>query len=238
MLAATNFDWPSLITKIEYFDGKEGTVEYLKPSLRQKIHGCITLDPNDYYSMTEGGELFITVNKTENLGLSVYIEDREMTVSRALKSNSAAYSGAKLSLANLGESWNKKFLLSLHQSQAVEGSSGCVNYPTSQFSSYSQCDDDFVSTVCQALHLTPFWAASNLSEVTRETADPGEAARLELWSLFDGSRESDCAWPCLTTSVRGSELAEWRTSGTSGQHSTLAFSFTTRDQTRAPPCFA
>ena len=118
MLAATNFDWPSLITKIEYFDGKEGTVEYLKPSLRQKIHGCITLDPNDYYSMTEGGELFITVNKTENLGLSVYIEDREMTVSRALKSNSAAYSGAKLSLANLGESWNKKFLLSLHQSQA------------------------------------------------------------------------------------------------------------------------
>merc|ERR1712001_392555 len=25
MLAATNFDWPSLISKVEYFDGKEGT---------------------------------------------------------------------------------------------------------------------------------------------------------------------------------------------------------------------
>ena len=236
MLAATNFDWPSLITKIEYFDGKKGTEKDLKPILEQKIHGCITLDPNDYFTMVEGGELFITVNKTENLGLSVYIEDWAVTVSsRSLKSSSAAYSGAKLSLANLGQTWTKKFLLSLHQSQAVEGSGGCVNYPTHQFSSYRQCDEAFVSAVCEALNLTPFWAAANLSEVTREAANPGEATRLELWSLFDGSRESDCPRPCLATSVRGFELAEWRTAG---QHSTFAFSFSSSSQASQSSCFS
>ena len=240
MLAATNFDWSSLITKVEYHDGKEGIEKELRPIVQQKIHGCITLDPNDYFSMVPGGELFITVNrtpKTDNLGLSVYIEDWELTVSRTLKSASAAYSGAKVSLANLGETWIKKFLLSLHQSQAVERSSGCVNYPTHQFSSYSQCDAAFLSEVCQALNMTPFWATADLSEVTRDTANPGPERRLELWNLFDGSRQSDCARPCLATSIRGSELAEWKTSN-NNHNSTLAFSFDWPHQASASHCFS
>ena len=235
MLAATNFDWPSLISKIEYFDGKDGTEKYLRPILQQKIHGCITLDPNDYFpEMVEGGELFLTVNKTENLGLSVYIEDRELTVSRSLKSNSVAYTGAKVSLADLGQTWNKKYLLSLSQSQGVERS-GCANYPSQEFSSYSHCDAAFLSQLSQDLNLTPFWAAANLSQVTRETADPGQEGRLLLWSLFDGSLESDCAKPCLTTSVRGSELAEWRTHN---QHSTLAFTFAPTYHSSPSHCFS
>ena len=235
MLAATNFDWASLITKVEYQDGKEGTEAYLRPILQQKIHGCITFDPNDYFSMVAGGELFITLNKTENLGLSVYMEDWELTVSRTLKSTSTAYSGAKVSLADLGQTWNKKFLLSLSQRQAVERSSDCVNYPSQQFSSYRQCDDAFLSQVCQSLNLTPFWATTDLSEVTRDTANPGPERRLELWNLFDGSLESDCARPCLATNIRGAELAEWRTNN---QHSTLAFSFSQHHQSSSPHCFS
>ena len=233
MLAATNFDWPALITKVEY-DGEEKT---LRPILQQKIHGCVTFDPNDYYSMREGGELFITLNKTENLGLSVYMEDRELTVTRSLKFSSPAYSGAKVSLADLGQTWTKKYLLTLQQSQAVEAS-GCVNYPTPQFSSYSHCDAAFLSALCQEINLTPFWAAANLSQVTREAADPGPAGQLQLWNLFDGSQESDCARPCLATSVRGSELAEWRT-GAGAAHSTLAFSFAGPHQSSASlGCFS
>ena len=235
MLAATNFDWASLITKVEYYDGKAGTEKYLRPIVQQKIHGCITFDPNDYFNMVEGGELFLTLNKTENLGLSVYMEDWQLTVSRTLKSASAAYSGAKVSLADLGQTWNKKFLLSLSQSQAVESISGCANYPTQQFSSYRECDAAFLSQVCQSLNLTPFWAAADLTEVTRDTANPGLEGRLELWSLFDGSRESDCARPCLATNIRATELAEWRTNN---HHSTLAFSFTRPHQSSPSQCFS
>lgn len=235
MLAATNFDWASLITKVEYHDGKAGTEKYLRPIVQQKIHGCITFDPNDYFSMVAGGELFITLNKTENLGLSVYIEDWQLTVSRTLKSTSTAYSGAKVSLADLGQTWNKKFLMSLSQSQAVERSSDCVNYPTQEFSSYRECDAAFLSQVCQSFNLTPFWATAELSEVTRLTANPGLERRLELWNLFDGSLESDCARPCLATIIRGSELAEWRTNN---QHSTLAFSLTQPSQSSQPHCFS
>ena len=183
-----------------------------------KIHGCTTFDPNDYFHYEEGGELFLSFAKTYNLGLSVYIEDAGVTVSRALKINSKAYTGAKLSVADLSQTWNKKFLLTIQQTTL----SNCVEYPSSQFSSYKECDDAFLSEVCQSLNVTPFWAAANLSHVTREMVRPDLETELKLWDLFDGSRLSDCPLPCLATSVRGSEMAEWRTKN---KHSTLAFSF-------------
>ena len=217
MLRATNWAWSSLVQSVEFgpdlVPGKD-----ISWSTVPKIHGCTTFDPNDYFHYEEGGELFLSFAKTYNLGLSVYIEDAGVTVSRALKINSKAYTGAKLSVADLSQTWNKKFLLTVQQTTL----SNCVEYPSSEFSSYKECDDAFLSEVCQALKVRPFWAAANLSLVTRETVRPDLETELKLWDLFDGSRLSDCPLPCLATSVRGSEIAEWRTNN---KHSTLAFSF-------------
>jgi len=221
MLEATNFDWASLVTKVEY-DGREVSGKDIPWPEVQKIHGCTTFDPNGHFSMKEGGELFITIAKTYNLGLSVYIEDEGVTVSRALKSNSKAYTGAKLNMADLSQTWTKKYLLSVRQSLDVEVESTCVNYPTAQYTSYADCDSAFLREVCQALKLTPFWAVAELSSVSRETSSLGPNQRLELWDMFDGSRQSDCARPCLATWVRGHELGEWPTVD---RHSTFAFTF-------------
>ena len=212
------------MTKVEYDDIVVSGKDIAWPKV-QKIHGCATFDPNEHFAMGEGGELFITVAKTYNLGMSVYIEDSMVTVSRTLKANSKAYTGAKLSLADLSQTWTKKFLLSVSQSdlsQTSDRPQSCVHYPTKEYPTYRHCDDSFLSDVCRSLNLTPFWATEDLSQVTSATSRPGKVTQLDLWNLFDGSRQSDCPLPCLATSVRGHELAEFTTRD---RHSTLAFSF-------------
>ena len=222
------------LLKVEY-SGRELAGRDISWPLVQLLHGCTTFSPSDYFSMEKGGELFITVAKTYNMGLSVYIQDEAVSVGRALKSNSKAYIGAKMSMADLSQTWTKKFLLSVTHS-LKDVASGCVSYPTKQYDTYAQCDAAFLRDVCKTMNIreafiyiirtsaitlfvliyiiqflfqfkmrssrSPFWAASDLSSVTKETSDLGQDLRLELWDLFDGSRESDCGRPCEVTEVR------------------------------------
>ena len=73
----------------------------------------------------------------------------------------------------------------------------------------------------EAAGVVPFWATEDLAEVTKITAKPPNYDELLLWNLFDGSQESDCPKPCLSTKIVGSELSEKRSEGLS----TLVFSF-------------
>ena len=41
----------------------------------------------------------------------------------------------------------------------------CANYPTEEYSSYSDCDDDFVRRALPP-GLKPFWTVDNISEAT------------------------------------------------------------------------
>ena len=73
----------------------------------------------------------------------------------------------------------------------------------------------------EATGLVPFWATEDLAEVTNVSLKPPKFDDLLLWNLFDGSQQSNCPKPCLSTKVVGSELSEKR----SEDWSTLVFSF-------------
>ena len=52
----------------------------------------------------------------------------------------------------------------------MESGINCKNYPSGDFSSYRDCDEDFVYNEMKIKHnLMPFWAAKNLDEVTKLT---------------------------------------------------------------------
>ena len=121
----------------------------------------------------------------------------------------------------------------VRQSQALERT-GCVNYPSRQFNSYRDCDNHFLSLVSQNLNINTFWAAADLSEVTRETTNLSQENIMQLWNLFDGTRESDCGRPCLKTFITGHELADWINPH---QHSTLAFTFDGPAESSSLQCF-
>ena len=73
----------------------------------------------------------------------------------------------------------------------------CKNYPNADFLSYKKCDEDFIHKEMKNIFdVIPFWATGILSEVT--------TLKTETKSLFqyaDGTNESPCPKPCLSTKV-------------------------------------
>ena len=54
---------------------------------------------------------------------------------------------------------------SQHEDSPEDPTNPCANYPTEEFSSYAECDDDFVRRSLPA-GLKPFWAVDDLSEAS------------------------------------------------------------------------
>ena len=100
----------------------------------------------------------------------------------------------------------------------------CRNYPNLEFSSYGDCDDDYmrnsIEAVAPGLNLIPPWLTDNLDNVTTEpilafSQILGEIYEgllrshkklcylflEELEALFYGYIPSDCPLPCTTVST-------------------------------------
>ena len=66
----------------------------------------------------------------------------------------------------------KRFILTLSQIINLDSDPGstCSHYPNKDFSSYKECDEDFVyNEMKKKYKLMPFWAAKSLDEVTNFT---------------------------------------------------------------------
>ena len=75
----------------------------------------------------------------------------------------------------------------------------CINYPTSQWINYRQCDEDFVHEEMKKRNILPFWATNNMSEVTSITSI---SSGPDVVLYADGTIKSTCSLPCQTSKVR------------------------------------
>ena len=114
--------------------------------------------------------IFFHLKKTKNLGITLEIGDkRTSVVKRKLIANSFDYGGTMIELEDL---WSTKvitYALTLSQTINLEGDEGkhCKNYPNKNFSSYRECDEDFVyNEVVNNFNIMPFWAAKSIDEIT------------------------------------------------------------------------
>ena len=76
----------------------------------------------------------------------------------------------------------------------------CQNYPHDGFSTYKECDEDFVYKEVSKLKIIPFWATNNMEEVTKLKKDENEP-HSTLATLADGTVLSNCSRPCKSTKV-------------------------------------
>ena len=175
---------------------------------------CNTLDLFDYFDFSNVTPLkiiFYIVNTTD-IGLGVYIEERNKVLKRRLSSsNILSYSGPALETKNLSLGRDIKAVVSLSQIIDLEEDEEkrCRNYPRSDWKNknltyidYNACDIEHAyQHLKEHFHLTPFWATNNMSEVTalREVNMEDEPLTLEA---VDGTFTSECYHPCLTTKVR------------------------------------
>ena len=64
------------------------------------------------------------------------------------------------------------YALTISQTIDLETDKGknCKNYPNKNFSSFSECDVNFVyNEVVLKFNIMPFWAAKNIDEITNKT---------------------------------------------------------------------
>ena len=93
----------------------------------------------------------------------------------------------------------------------------CRNYPTSEFKSFTECDDQYVkrriNQLASGLNLTPVWMTNKLDLVTTQPQNrPTETCQVMSYyksltpfffqqNLFFGVDPSDCPLPCKTFST-------------------------------------
>ena len=127
----------------------------------------------DHYEMKTKRLLQIFLFFKENKNrIMLTIHDKErVLIKRGLKAEIDSYDGEHMEL-DLENPMNRKYFISMKQNIHLEMESGinCKNYPSGDFSSYRDCDEDFVYNEMKIKHnLMPFWAAQNLDEVTKLT---------------------------------------------------------------------
>ena len=112
--------------------------------------------------------IIINLWKTENVSFHMNIVEKNMASRNRLQS-SFAYNGPFLGIDNLHEASYVAFGLRVKQSsysdQDVE--TNCVEYPTKNFKSFRDCDEDFVLREMQKIGVIPFWAIKGNNNATK-----------------------------------------------------------------------
>ena len=106
------------------------------------------------------------------MGISIEVGDKRKTLARRrLIQNSFEYEGAKIELESLYSSKTRTYALTISQTINLETDKGknCKNYPNENFSSYRECDEDYVyNEVVKNYNMMPFWAAKKIDEISHK----------------------------------------------------------------------
>ena len=115
-------------------------------------------------------QIFISVSKHDNLGISIYLEDKNKALKRPLKVSMLDYAGPDISNPDLSKPKLERVILRIFQSidSELDMDKNCVNYPNETYSSYIECDEKYVYNqfATKYKQVLPFWATKDLKEVT------------------------------------------------------------------------
>ena len=150
-----------------------------------------------------------TIENTHSVTFTIE-DNRKALRKRLLKSNKLNYVGPLIETKQQ-ESKINRILLSVSQTINLENEAGstCVEYPTKDFNSFHDCNEDFVyQEMSQKYNLMPFWAAKTLDEVTKlQFYDTTSLKGFLPWRyLLEGAEESNCSHPCKSTKARQTKI--------------------------------
>ena len=102
---------------------------------------------------------------TENMLFHLNIVEKNMALTRR-RQKSFAYKGPFIGRDNFSQL--KTFGLSLKQSHYSDQDAkiNCINYPTKNFDSFQDCDENFTFEEMKKIGVMPFWAAKDNIIVT------------------------------------------------------------------------
>ena len=114
-------------------------------------------------------DITILFNERQNSSVEVELQSHGLTPHREIQRHRFYSSVMKVNPRKA-----TGFIVKIKESVLVEEdpSQTCRNYPTSEFSSYTECDDHYVrkrlDQIAPGLNLTPVWMADDLDLVTTQ----------------------------------------------------------------------
>ena len=153
--------------EVEYYPGKNITW-----SVIPQFPACQTMDLSRFFNLSRmaPSNVFFYFKKNLNLGIALEVGDKRKTLARRrLIQNSFEYEGAKIGLESLYSSQTRTYAVTVSQIIDLETDKGknCKDYPNKNFSSYQECDENFVyNEVEKNYNMMPFWAAKNIDAIT------------------------------------------------------------------------
>ena len=133
---------------------------------------CYSINLKDYFDMNTAvpKQIFISISRHDNLGISIYLEDKNKALRRPLKASMLDYTGPDISNPDLTKPRSERVILRIFQSidSEFDKDKNCVNYPNDTYSSYIECDEKYVYNQFATKYkpVQPFWAVKDLREVT------------------------------------------------------------------------
>ena len=141
-------------------------------SLTPQFPACQIVDLSHYFDLKKFVPISVLfkLKNPQNLGISIEIEDRKKSLSRRkLLQNIFDYEGSPIDLKDLSLSKIVYYALTLTQTIHLENDEGkhCRDYPYLNFSSYKECDENFVyNKMSKDYNIMPFWAAKKIDDIS------------------------------------------------------------------------
>ena len=210
ILQSISFDWNDIIHTLEVTSVVTNRKQIingtdLELSSVLQFPNCITIDLQKHFSKSDvlPRKVFIKLKPVKNMGIDVYLLDKNLASKRSIQSQILAYTGPIPTNPNLESiSKTERFILKITQTKDAEEdkSNGCGEYPNKKFETFGECDGHFVHKQMIGEGIMPFWATDNIEEVTRYSLYNFSKSG-NYMNLLDGTLESDCPTPCLQTKV-------------------------------------
>jgi hypothetical protein len=182
-------------------------------------HNCYTLDltRNSVVKEHSINALYISFSNFKrpsgkDLSVKVIVQDSSLVCDRNIKDHLAYSEGAEIRLDKMNV--RREYVVKIKKTVFVkeDPTKVCQNYPTSDYVSYRDCDDQWMKNglARDAPGLVPFWLTNDWKKVTTGYLPSSTGFfPFPFGDLFSGDVVSDCLLPCTTvhTETRFSEEA-------------------------------
>ena len=132
---------------------------------------CKTLDLDELNITKSPIEIRLYFIKHENVSIRIYVEEKNKVLrKRFLEKNLLSYNGPEIINHDLSKGRIMNYIFSISQeiNSELDKDKLCRIYPTKQYSSFRHCDEKTLHEQFMKSNLMPFWAAENISEITRK----------------------------------------------------------------------
>ena len=131
---------------------------------------CYTLDLSIVSEKRkEGIKTLGLVFKSSNIGkVQISLKGNGQQTNREVYDNSFYARGDTISVT---PGRKNKYAVKISKNVYLEEdlSKRCHEYPTVEYTSYRECDDQYVRSICDGVRLAPIWLLDNISQATTQT---------------------------------------------------------------------